>query len=139
MTRVTSASVYPVVSLVLTQFCVIFAWVFFRADSFRTAAHMVGAMFGLVPTTGRSAEALIHLLLIASAYIFCVATPDVREIFETWNVGLVTYDNKRTWSIILLKWRPRAGWAVATAAILLIAVSVSLITGDISPFLYFQF
>ena len=52
---------------------------------------------------------------------------------------LITYRNNRAWSILSIKWQPSYRWAAATAVVLLAAIFVSFVTGDTSPFLYFQF
>jgi len=139
LTRITANPIYPIAALLLTQFSVVVAWVFFRADNLRIAIRMLVGMAGFAPTGAPPVTAVSHFGLIAVAYAVCLVAPNVNEMFEGWNVGLVTYNNPRPWSILRVKWRPNVRWAVVTATVLLIGVSVSLITGEISPFLYFQF
>jgi hypothetical protein len=45
----------------------------------------------------------------------------------------------KAWSIFDMKWAPRPEWAVAAAFMLFIGIVVSVIVGEASPFLYFQF
>jgi alginate O-acetyltransferase complex protein AlgI len=130
---------YPIAALALTQFCVVVAWVFFRADSFAHATRMLGAMAGNASKSAATVNGAAQFSLIAGAYAICLIMPNVNAIFRGWNVGLVTYDNPVPWSLLALKWEPSYVWALTTAAVLLTAVFVTLITGDISPFLYFQF
>ncbi len=137
--RIVANPAYPLVALILTQFCVVIAWVFFRSEHFEIARHMLVAMAGFTAAPGLPGIAGWDLALIAGAYFICFVAPNVNEMFESWNVGLVTYNNPRPWSLLRIKWWPNFRWAVTTAAVLLIAISVSLITGEVSPFLYFQF
>jgi D-alanyl-lipoteichoic acid acyltransferase DltB (MBOAT superfamily) len=137
--RISAAPGYPLAALFLTQFSVVIAWVFFRADSFRAATRMLASMSGLGPGTAAVSNGAVQFVFIAGAYLVCICMPNVNAIFRCWNVGLRTYENAPAWSIFEFKWNPNYRWAVATAAALLVAIFVSLITGDISPFLYFQF
>jgi hypothetical protein len=37
------------------------------------------------------------------------------------------------------RWEPRTVWALASVGMLAIGLFVTLVSGDLSPFLYFQF
>jgi alginate O-acetyltransferase complex protein AlgI len=137
--RMSAAPGYAIATLLLTQFCVVIAWVFFRADSLRTATRMLASMTGSGASAAPISNGVAQFALIAAAYVFCICAPNVNTIFRHRNVGLQTYSNDASWSILDFKWRPSLGWAVATAAVLLVATLVSVMTSDISPFLYFQF
>ena len=70
----------------------------------------------------------------------CKSAPEFSYKLELCpHYVLITYRNNRAWSILSIKWLPIYRWAAATAAVLLAAIFVSFVTGDISPFLYFQF
>ena len=137
--RIAANPLYPMAALLLTQCCVVVAWVFFRAEGFHAATRMLRAMAGFTRPDAVSVNSAAQLGLIGLAYVVCFVAPNVNEMFAAWNVGLVTYNNPRPWSILRIKWWPTIRWAVTTAVVLLVAISVSLITGEISPFLYFQF
>ena len=137
--RIAAAPGYPLAALLLTQVSVVFAWVFFRADSFRAATQMIASMAGFAPAGVASVNSKVEVALIGAAYLVCFAAPNVNDMFAAWNVGIITYRNNRAWSILSLKWQPSYRWAAATAVVLLAAIFVSFVTGDTSPFLYFQF
>jgi alginate O-acetyltransferase complex protein AlgI len=73
LAHISETSAYPIASLVLTQVCVVVAWVVFRSDSLRVAGRMLSAMTGRGPT---SVTTLGHIdfVLVAvgiSAVSFC--------------------------------------------------------------------
>lgn len=133
---------YSVLALLLTQLAVVVAWVFFRADNLRVAGHMLRAMIGaadpasLSPTTVATS---FSIFVIALGYLACMLLPNVNAMFELWDVGLTTYKNPRSWSIADLKWSPTLRWSIVISLVLTSGLIVSLLAGDGSQFLYFQF
>ena len=92
--RIAAAPGYPLAALLLTQVSVVFAWVFFRADSFRAATQMIASMAGFAPAGVASVNSKVEVALIGAAYLVCFAAPNVNDMFAAWNVGIITYRNK---------------------------------------------
>jgi D-alanyl-lipoteichoic acid acyltransferase DltB (MBOAT superfamily) len=132
--------VYAVLSLVLTQFCVILAWIFFRADSLTTAHRVLSAMCGLeTPAANPQVLSGINFGMIAAGYLACLILPNVNELFQKHDVGLDTYGLPRPWSLPRLHWSMQAPWAVIMAMAFAAALVAILAQGGSTPFLYFQF
>jgi alginate O-acetyltransferase complex protein AlgI len=141
LARIGESAGYAVVSLVVTQICVVVAWVFFRADSLSTAGRLLGAMGYLVPPL---ASPTLHVsyanfALIGALYLGCLVLPNVNELFRQNHIGLDTYQLPRRWSLLRAPWAMQMRWAVATATLFTVALVAILMAGDGSPFLYFQF
>ena len=152
-------SAWSAVCWTLTFVAVLIAWVFFRAESFQGATHllhtMVGAngvalplysskVLGFIPDVTFSAQwlgsvgNLMSCLLLVVALLVCIFTPNVQQIFSEYNPALIyksdlTVDNSANNHIA---WRPTILWAVALSVILGIALSR---IGNNSQFLYFNF
>jgi alginate O-acetyltransferase complex protein AlgI len=141
LARLTGTAAYAAVALLLTQLAVVVAWVFFRADHIRAAQRILGGMVGLGASSAGTAPVVTvsNFGLIALGYAICIALPNVNTMFERQGIGLVTYKTPKAWSIFDMKWAPRPEWAVAAAFMLFISIAVSVIVGEASPFLYFQF
>ncbi len=103
-----------------TYAAVCFAWVFFRATTFTTAAHLIGAMIGMVPKG--------------------VAILTTREILQ---VGLVTagllvaHWNLRDTTVEAVVAKMPRGLVVALWTLMLSAIILTQGTGN--AFIYFQF
>jgi D-alanyl-lipoteichoic acid acyltransferase DltB (MBOAT superfamily) len=134
-------ALYGMAALALTQLAVVVAWVFFRADSPVAALRVIKAMAGAADASKISPALMPALTLatIAIGYGACLVLPNVNAMFARWNVGLETYGNARRWSILALQWRPSLPWAVVASAMFVVTVTASLLAGDGSQFLYFQF
>jgi alginate O-acetyltransferase complex protein AlgI len=142
LARMAASFWYPAAALVLTQFAVVLAWVFFRADDPNSALRVVKGMFGLSSPEKIGPTRLVdyqRMLLIGFGYLACFVLPNVNAMFERWKVGLETYHNPRPWSLLNLTWRPSVAWALGTSLGLVAALLMNLIAGDTSQFLYFQF
>jgi alginate O-acetyltransferase complex protein AlgI len=132
---------YRFAALGLTQLAVVFAWVFFRADTFDEALRVLQAMtvYYNPSQVGNCVVNIYESAAIALGYLACFILPNVNAMFAHWNVGLVTYENEWPWSILNLIWRPSLSWAIAASLCLFVAVVANLVAGDSSQFLYFQF
>jgi len=133
---------YPVLALLVTQLAVVVAWVFFRADNLRVAGHILRAMMGAADPAKISPTTVVtsfSISVIALGYLACMVLPNVNAMFEHRDVGLTTYRNPRPWSIADLRWSPTLRWSIAISLVLTSGLIVSLLAGDASQFLYFQF
>ncbi len=140
--RVSTTMPYLVSALVLTQLCVVVAWVFFRAGSLGAAWQVVGALVGFSGATPGDYQPTVtstQLAGVALGYFACIALPNVNELFAGWTIGLDSYANPRPWSVLRPAWRPGPIWAVGTSLLLLAGIFATLIAGDGTQFLYFQF
>jgi len=142
LARFSGTRTYVVLALLLTQFSVVVAWVFFRAASFHAALRMLAAMF---ETGMRGADQAAPLVgsyapaAIAFGYLICLFLPNVNDLFREFAVGIEVYRNRPSWKLVPLQWSPRPAWALGSVVFLVMALLVTLVSGDLSPFLYFQF
>jgi alginate O-acetyltransferase complex protein AlgI len=139
LARLTGTLAYSACALVLTQLTVVVAWVFFRAENIRVAQRVLGGMIGLGAHSVVPTVKISYFGCIALGYLICIGLPNVNTMFEAENIGLVTYRTAKAWSVSDIRWSPRPEWAVAAAFMLFIGIVVSVVAGDVSPFLYFQF
>jgi hypothetical protein len=116
--------------------------VFFRATSFTAAIRMLSAMFRIGGRNLNDYTSLVDhsaMAAIAAGYLICFLLPNVNDMFRQFHVGLDAYKNKIAWSLVHVKWQPRTVWALTSVGLLVAGLFVTLISGDLSPFLYFQF
>lgn len=142
LNRFSKSFIYAIMSLLLTQFCVVIAWVYFRADSFVNANRMLKCMFtfhrgGDVKLTSHVTN--IDFILIGLVYFVCIALPNINSIFEHWKIGLKTYQPTPSWNVISIKYNMSLCWAAAISVLFLLSMLFILIVGDGTQFLYFQF
>jgi D-alanyl-lipoteichoic acid acyltransferase DltB (MBOAT superfamily) len=146
----------------ITLLAVMVAWVFFRAESFEGAMHMLQAMANL-PTTlhGRigpvegwlgalgirfqgghmAAEHLVDLAWLAFWIAFLWLLPNTQQWMARFQpsinvpeADLLPPAFPRFWQ--RLQWQPTPAWALVTVGLAVISV---LSLSRISEFLYFQF
>ncbi|WP_290581945.1 MBOAT family O-acyltransferase [Ketobacter sp.] len=114
----------------LTLFCIIIAWVFFRAESFDGASRMLSAMFLLSTGTATSAvddpERGWQLIIVFS--IIALFAPNTSRLLGYF--GTENTDQKAP------LWRPNPVTGLLIS-VLFLATAIRL--SDISEFLYFQF
>ncbi|WP_269543151.1 MBOAT family O-acyltransferase [Cerasicoccus fimbriatus] len=119
-----------------TFFCVMMAWVLFRAENFSTAMTMYEAMFGLA-----SGELHMRLfkpqifIFMAALLAFCWFSPNLPQLMANYfqppeGDGAVEVKPSR------IAWKPNVLWAVITGVVFLIAF---LSLSNKSEFLYYQF
>lgn len=143
--------------LVLTFTAVVFAWVFFRAESFAGAAAMLAGMtaagpalaalgsfldgavgpFGLLdllyPNVILGLQPVIALPMIAGGLAIAFLAPNVYEITAP---RYAVRDDWRQALGHLLTWRPTWRWGMVTGAVLAVGI---LGMGAQNEFLYFNF
>ncbi|MFM8333415.1 MAG: MBOAT family O-acyltransferase [Candidatus Methylumidiphilus sp.] len=117
----------------LTFIAVVFAWVFFRADSLHAALSISSAMFGL---NGFSFTGHFQLSKIAQALAIVWLMPNTQQIMGQFEPALGFRGKDCLAPFKPLQWRPNWIWLACVVTM----ASVSLVQGDkVSEFLYFQF
>ena len=143
-------------SWIITFICVVFGWVFFRAESVNGAQIMLDAMVRVgdisLPVSISHAqhwfsnEIFINglynsnfqaIMWIMTLLLFSTALPNTQQMMQKYRPALETYNGE----IVNLKnkylqWRPTLFWSLFIAIIALF--SILNLSGD-SEFLYFQF
>ncbi len=134
----------------ITFLFVIVAWVFFRAPSMGAAIAMLQAMVGVngavdASATGWQAMLFWHgfppgtpgwlggIIWIAIGLVISLLCPNLQEIMRRYRPTLDALRPMHTWT-----WRARMPEAVASAALLLVALA-AIAVGQPTAFLYFQF
>lgn len=130
----------------LTFLAVTLAWVFFRAENFSSALHLLGSMAGLhgfsfkTTAIGLSEATRMAVLLLGVIWLF----PNSHEILAAHKPALeYAQDPPRVnlaptprWLGAVLMWRPNRRWALGFAALTL---WVMLNLSRPSEFIYWQF
>jgi alginate O-acetyltransferase complex protein AlgI len=116
----------------MTFLAVVFAWVFFRAESFDSAIAVVRAMVGLngkglgsSPFSLGAPAMVVGILLVVVFF-----APNTQEFMARFRPQLDEITPVR------ISWEPNAIYATAIA--LMAAASLTMMTKE-SPFLYYQF
>jgi len=151
---------------VLTFFCVVVAWVFFRSDNFKSAQVMLAGMAGLnglsLPVGlesgfGRLASHLsifhvefgglsplvgdagVPLLSVPLGFALVWCFPNIAQIFARYRPA---WDQLATSGVpespARVKWGPSRGWAVAIGVLFGISL-LYMASNRTSEFIYFQF
>lgn len=140
--------VYLHVSLcwLLTFICVVFAWVFFRAETLGGAMHMVSAMFGISNGPVSNWQTLIAapgevLTGMTALLVVCVCLPNSIELTRAYNpvIGVWSEVGKPRVILTWLRWRPSWGWALVTAGTGIVSILQVYRLNDLSDFIYFNF
>jgi hypothetical protein len=117
----------------LTFIAVVFAWVFFRADSLQAGLAISRAMLGL---DGFTFTGHFQLNKIAELLFIVWVLPNTQQIMGRFEPALPSRDKEFGTGWKFLQWQPNWVWLVFT---FFLAIT-SLSQGDkISEFLYFQF
>ncbi|MBF0483548.1 MAG: MBOAT family protein [Candidatus Omnitrophica bacterium] len=124
---------------VLTFFCVVLAWVFFRADNIKDAAIIFKGMFGLSASSNFSLSLKPNLLVpLITAFLASWFLPNTLEFMRNYDAAL-NFDIKKiripkclSW----LSWEPRLIWSVLFGVVFLVCIFNMM---KVSAFLYFQF
>lgn len=125
----------------ITFLAVTLAWVFFRAESFKTSGHILKSLFNIhVSFTSQlydpeSLRSLLVLLLITGLIAFIA--PNTQQILYKYLPALETYPGEiKPYNYRLFEWSPNA----FTAALCAIMTVLSLLAfGHVSEFLYYKF
>lgn len=122
---------------ILTFGIVVIAWVVFRAESFSTAWTILEGMFGRyglgVESFQLGLSGFIMLLLI-----LCWFSPNVYQIMSKVRPVIMSKQLKHKMVYGVFVWKPTFVWGVLTVCLALITY-VTIISGQPSEFLYFQF
>jgi len=147
------------VGRVLTMIAVMFAWVFFRAESFEAAAHLLRA-FLIIPVEGVASEFAhltslglevvetkirsddtLYFWLFPVFLMMCWWLPNTQQIFAQTQptaesldrpIALLPRQERKGWMV----WKPSTGWGIFVG---LAAAASMLSLQRVSEFLYFQF
>jgi D-alanyl-lipoteichoic acid acyltransferase DltB (MBOAT superfamily) len=145
---------------VLTLSAVVFAWVFFRADSFAHAMTILGGMAGLngaaVPASlqdviealgvgdtaflassigiGALLDAAAAPLLLTAGSLIVLVLPNSQAIVDAGRAMIADGRWQRVWAV--LRFRPSVAWAGALALVFLMALTQM---SEVKAFVYFQF
>jgi len=117
----------------VTFIAVVFAWVFFRADSLQAGLAITRAMLGL---DGFTFSGHFQLNKIAELLFIVWVLPNTQQIMSQFEPALPIREKELGAGWARLQWRPNWVWLVFT----FLVAATSLCQGDkISEFLYFQF
>jgi len=120
----------------LTFSWVVLGWVFFRAGSLSGALDLLAGLCGM-GGSGAPTGDLVPLVALAAAGAVVWLAPNTQQILWDHAPALETYPGEiRPWHRTWLRWQPTTAWAIASTALLLVAVD-SLARPTV--FLYFQF
>jgi len=122
----------------LTLAAVMVAWVIFRAPDMESAGRIVVGLVGLGGTGYQLPDlaSVSSLLISAEMLLICLLAPNTQQFVGRFLGTEQREDAPLTGVLRSLKWRPSAGYAVASGFLLLVSI-MSL--WNPSEFLYFQF
>ena len=119
----------------VTFFAVVIAWVFFRAESFHGAFHILGALAGQQGLAWSIDEDALTVVLIGLGLVYLL--PDTPRFFASvLEPRVLAEANMEAEPASRWKWRPRWQYAMIAAALLFVVV---LNLSKTSEFIYFQF
>jgi len=129
---------YRIISFIITQISVIFAWIFFKADNISTANNMVNSMVGF-GKNNQSYTTNLDLFFIFFGYSLCLFFPNINSVFRKFNIGLVEYKNDQRWSAFNFEADLNYIWSILAALLIFNSILLGYLLRNSSPFLYFQF
>lgn len=121
----------------ITMFCVIVAWVFFRADSVKSAFTILNSMitYNQKPSIFSELDQTIALAVIAAATVIVLAVRNTAELFGLNKEGQII----QVCSNAPYKWSQSLPWAALLATLFFFGIVTQFGTDAPNHFLYFQF
>ncbi len=135
-------AIAPTTGWLLTMAVVISGLVIFRSPDMGTAGTVLASMWGLTSFTTTGSGAAVQLSLIDAWMIILplgfivLSMPNTQEILSRDWVTTDAKPKEMSRLTNILSWKPNAGWALVTAALLVFAFSN---IGSDSSFLYYDF
>lgn len=139
--------VYASFAWSITMVAVIFAWVFFRAETFTGATIILQAMFGMNEFASATAWQEIipnadmtpYIVLAMTAIV--VMLPNSIELTRNYRPVLHTAKElgQPLFRFANFCWSPRPAWALAFTAITVVSVIQIYRLNDLTEFIYFNF
>lgn len=124
----------------LTFLAVVFAWVFFRAETFEGAFAIVTAMIGLDTATSPAAAPLTfgwkQVGYLTLAAVIALGLPNTQELMSKYRPALNFVGRKTGPALLALRWRPNLGWGMAFVAMMILGIFA---IAEPTEFLYFEF
>ena len=120
-----------VVSVAITFLAVVVAWVFFRAESFEAALHLLRAMSGLDGADGWADQEPKVLVTLLCGALLVWGFPNAQQILVDHPPALGDIRSRSR-----LRWRPGVVWGVVMSLAFFYTLTEM---GRVSEFLYFQF
>lgn len=124
----------------LSFLAVVFAWVFFRADTIDGAFAIVTAMSGLdtatSPATGSLTFGWKQVGYLAVAAVIALGLPNTQELMSKYRPALNFAGHATGPALLALRWRPNIVWGVAFVAMLIVGIFA---IAEPTDFLYFEF
>ena len=117
----------------ITFIAVVFAWVFFRADSLQSGISITQSMLGM---NGFAFTGRFQLSMIAKLLIIVWVLPNTQQVMAKYEPALAMHETGMGTTLKWFEWHPNWIWLI----IIFLLASQSLLQGDeASEFLYFQF
>ena len=145
--RFLGTHLYTILSWGLTMACVVFAWVFFRAETFSGALIMINAMFGLSgevassPWTETIPEASFVIMQLLAMVFIVIALPNSIDLTKKYNPVLQVrkelIENRPAY--LRFTWNPGPRWAAVISGMALVAIVQVYRLNDLTEFIYFNF
>lgn len=125
----------------ITFVAVVFAWVFFRAETLDGAVTIASAMVGLGGGTSPANAASLtagweQVAYLAGAAFIAFALPNTQELLSRYRPALHFDPAHARFSVYRFYWRPNAAWGLAFVAMLVLGVFAMT---EPTEFLYFEF
>ena len=133
------SKLYKFISIFLTFYAVIHAWVLFRAVTFSGAMEIFRASYDIKTLYTSSGEAFVYLnnpfmaiITLALCALIAFTLPNSQEFVESKRLKQVLEERSK------IQWQINAKWTVRFGVPLLLVISVASMN-KVSEFLYFQF
>lgn len=138
--------VYSALAWMVTMFCVVVAWVFFRAESFSGAMLMLEAMSGSGATNPQAWTEIIPDFaalpyLLAGMFVLVAAFPNSIELTRNYKPILKVRDEladnwRGRWFPV---WDAGPKWAAIVACLAFVSIVQIYRLNDLTEFIYFNF